>query len=145
MSRFRPSKYKTVPLLNTSALPDMVFTLLFFFMIVTHIRTVPVMTQFELPTSKTLQKLEERSLLLYVMVGKDPHQIQFNSEFIDLTSLPEHLQAWKDSIDPDERGEMTAVLKIDKNTPMHIVYQIKRCLREEKILTLHYSGVKLTS
>ncbi|MDR1682612.1 MAG: biopolymer transporter ExbD [Candidatus Symbiothrix sp.] len=140
MSRFRSSKRKEVPELNTASLPDLVFSLLFFFMIVTSMRTVPVMTQFDLPAAETLQKLEEKSLLLYVMVGKNTDKIQLNSEFIGLDEMPDRLQAIKKDLPASDREQLTAVLKIDKDTPMRVVSEIKRNLQEARVLTLHYSA-----
>jgi len=142
MSRFKASNPREMPELNTAALPDMVFTLLFFFMIVTSMRTVPVMTQFDLPTAETLQKLEEKSLLLYVMVGKDPNTVQVNSSFVALDEIQNRVHEIKNELSESDRTQLTAVLKIDQNTPMGVVRQIKNQLRAEKVLTLHYSAEK---
>ncbi|GHU74459.1 biopolymer transporter ExbD [Bacteroidia bacterium] len=142
MSRFRSSKRHEVPELNTASLPDLVFSILFFFMIVTSMRTVPVMTQFDLPASEMVQKLEEKSLLLYVMVGKNTEQIQLNSNFIPLDEMPSRLQEIKKDLPASDQAQLTAILKIDKNTPMRVVHEIKQNLREARILTLHYSADK---
>jgi len=69
MSRFRKNGRRSVPSLNTTALPDLIFTLLFFFMMVTNMRTVPVLTQYQLPAAAELQQLKEKSLLVWIMVG----------------------------------------------------------------------------
>ncbi|GHV55782.1 biopolymer transporter ExbD [Bacteroidia bacterium] len=141
MSRFRTSASREVPGINTASLPDMVFTLLFFFMIVTNMRTVPVMTQFNLPTVEELQKLEEKSLIVYVMVGKDT-PIQLNSEFVGLEEMPARLEALSNDIAEEDRGRQIAVLKIDKDIPMGLVNDIKQNLRRAGILTIHYSAEK---
>ena len=39
MGRFNRTGRRTMPTLNTSSLPDLIFTLLFFFMIVTTMRS----------------------------------------------------------------------------------------------------------
>ncbi|GHT42683.1 biopolymer transporter ExbD [Bacteroidia bacterium] len=144
MSRFRKTGPREVPVLNTASLPDMVFTLLFFFMIVTNIRTVPVMTQLNLPTAAELQKLEEKSLIVYVMVGQGT-PIQLNSDFVTLEEMPAHLQAIKAAVPEEDHGKMIAVLKIDKDVPMGLVNDIKQNLREAHILTVHYSADKKRS
>ncbi|GHT00014.1 biopolymer transporter ExbD [Bacteroidia bacterium] len=144
MSRFRKTEPRTVPVLNTASLPDMVFTLLFFFMIVTNIRTVPVMTQFNLPSAVELQKLEEKSLIVYVMVGKGT-PIQLNSNFITLEEMPAHLKTIQAAVPEEDQGKMIAVLKVDKDIPMGMVNDIKQNLREAHILTIHYSAEKKRS
>ena len=141
MSRFRPSYHREVPSITTASLPDMIFTLLFFFMIVTNMQTVPVMTQFNLPTAEELQKLEEQSLIVYVMVGKNT-PIQLNTHFISLEEIPTHLETLVNDTPPENRGKLIAVLKIDKDIPMGLVNDIRQNLREAGILTIHYSAQK---
>jgi biopolymer transport protein ExbD len=151
MSKFRKSASREVPALNTASLPDLIFTILFFFMIVTNMRSVPVMTQFELPTATELQKLKEKSLLIYIMVGKSQGSnstksanihIQLNSNFVSLEEMPEHLQNLKKKVPAEEQEKMVTVMKIDKDIPMGLVNDIKQNLREAKILTIHYSVEK---
>ena len=141
MSRFRTSTRREVPGINTASLPDMIFTLLFFFMIVTNMRTVPVMTQFNLPTAEEMQKLEEQSLIVYVMVGQDT-PIQLNSDFIGLEEMPARLDALVNNVPQENREKLIAVLKIDKDISMGLVDDIKQNLRQAGILTIHYSAQK---
>ena len=141
MSRFRTSTRREVPSINTASLPDMIFTLLFFFMIVTNMRTVPVMTQFNLPMAQELQKLEEQSLIVYVMVGQNT-PIQLNSDFISLEEVPAHLETVINNVSQENRGKLIAVLKIDQDVPMGLVNDIKQHLRQAGILTIHYSAQK---
>ena len=142
MSRFRTSVSREVPGINTAALPDLIFTLLFFFMIVTNMRTVPVMTQFNLPAVEELQKLEAKSLLVYVMVGRDVDKIQLNSDFVSLEEMPARLEALKNELPTEEQDKRVAVLKIDQTIPMGLVNDIKQNLRQSGILILHYSAEK---
>jgi biopolymer transport protein ExbD len=131
-----------VPGINTASLPDMIFTLLFFFMIVTHIQTVPVRTPVELPTATELQKLEERAPMVYVIVGLDA-PIQLNSTFVTLEEMPARLEMLRNQT--AEADRRTAVLKIDRDVPMGRVNDIKQALREAGILTIHYSAGKSRS
>jgi biopolymer transport protein ExbD len=151
MSKFSRSDTREVPALNTASLPDLVFTILFFFMIVTNMRTVPVMTQFELPEAAELDRLEEKSLIVYIMVGKEQGTadkgtgttIQLNSDFVSLNEMPARLQDLKKEISTEEQEKMIAVMKIDKNVPMGLVNDIKQTLRDAKIVKLHYSAEKI--
>lgn len=142
MSRFRRKASREVPGINTASLPDMIFTLLFFFMIVTHIQTVPVRTPVELPTATELQKLEERAPMVYVIVGLDA-PIQLNSTFVTLEEMPARLEMLRNQT--AEADRRTAVLKIDRDVPMGRVNDIKQALREAGILTIHYSAGKSRS
>jgi biopolymer transport protein ExbD len=150
MSKFRKFERREVPALNTASLPDLIFSILFFFMIVTNMRSVPVMTQWEAPTATELQKLEEKSLIVYIMIGKpqgnsdkyDAVLIQLNSDFVPLHQIPEQLQTLKKKVPVEEQEKMVTVMKVDKNTPMGLVNDIKQNLREAGILTIHYSAEK---
>ena len=65
-----------MPELNTSSLPDLIFAFLFFIMMVTSIREVTPKVAFQnLPTA-TLTKLEEKSLVSFIYVGKPIPELQ---------------------------------------------------------------------
>jgi biopolymer transport protein ExbD len=146
MSRFRKSGQKETPPLNTAALSDLIFTSLFFFLIVTHFRPVAVMTQLELPTATELQKLEEKSLVIYIMVGhkqdnpSGDYDIQLNSGFVQLEEIPATLEKLKENVSPEEQAKRIVVMRIDKDVPMGLVNDIKKILREANLLTIYYSA-----
>ena len=142
MSRFSRSESREVPALNTASLPDMIFTTLFFFMIVTHIRTLPVMIPVEVPTVAELQKLNEKKLLVYIIIGKEK-RIQLNSGLVTVAEMPARLHDLKKEIPAEDQGKVVAILKIDKDVPMGLVYDVKQALRQSHILTLHYSAGKI--
>lgn len=148
MSRFRKT-HREVPSLNTTSLPDLIFTLLLFFMLVVNMRSVPVLTQVQLPTTKELQKLKEKSSLIYIVVGKcvnnEPEEcppIQLNNDFTSLDAMPEQLINLKNQAEPEERNKIVVVLRVDKNTPMGIVNDVRRILREQNLLTVYYAAEK---
>ena len=152
MSRFRKNGRRKVPALNTAALPDLIFTLLFFFLLVTNMRSVPVLTQVQLPNASELQKLKEKSLLIHVLIGKsheenpeDVFEIQLNSELIALEDMPVRLQAIKDEMNPEEQNQSVVLFKIDKEAPMGLVNDIRQNLREAQLQTVYYTVEKSRS
>ena len=70
MGKFNKTGKREMPALNTSSLPDLIFTLLFFFMIVTTMREVTLKVQFTLPQGTELEKLEKKSLVTFIYVGE---------------------------------------------------------------------------
>jgi biopolymer transport protein ExbD len=146
MSRFRKSGKREVPMLNTSALPDLIFTCLFFFMIVTHFRPVSVMVQLELPVAAELQKLKEKSLLVYVIIGhkqgntSSSYDIQLNSRFVGLEGMPAALENLQEAVVPEDRHKQVVVMRVHKDVPMGLVGDIKTMLKESGLLTIHYSA-----
>ena len=70
MSKFKKKK-KGVPAVNTAALPDIVFMLLFFFMVTTTMRETSLQIEPPtLPTATEVKKLEHKSLVTTIYVGK---------------------------------------------------------------------------
>ena len=66
MGKFNKGGKKGMPELNTSSLPDLIFTMLFFFMIVTTMREVTLKVQFKSPQATELEKLEKKSLVTFI-------------------------------------------------------------------------------
>ena len=61
---------RSVPTLNTSSLPDLIFTVLFFFMVVTHMRQVTLKVRFRVPQGTELTRLTKKSAVSYVYIGR---------------------------------------------------------------------------
>ena len=70
MGKFNKTGKRGMPELNTSSLPDLIFTMLFFFMIVTTMREVTLKVQFKVPQATELEKLEKKSLVSFIYIGK---------------------------------------------------------------------------
>ncbi|MDH8700908.1 biopolymer transport protein ExbD [Dysgonomonadaceae bacterium PH5-43] len=143
MSRFRKSAKREVPGLSTAALPDLIFTILFFFMIVTNMRPVSIKAEFELPEATEFEKLTEKNSIVYIMVGKQKDNlsvetIQLNSDFVSLEELPLALDSIK-QIEDFDYEQAVVVLKADKDSQMHLIHNIKQHLRDAQLLTVHYS------
>ena len=69
MGKFNKTGKRGMPTLNTSSLPDLIFTLLFFFMIVTTMREVSLKVKFQVPQGTELEKLEKKSLVTFIYIG----------------------------------------------------------------------------
>ena len=143
-----------MPELNTSSLPDLVFAFLFFIMMVTTIREVTPKVSFSnLPTATELTKLEEKSLVTFIYVGKPNKEyremygsnsaIQLNDQVTqNPTAVYSYLKQSQSKIKDERRNLMQVSLKADKDTKMNIVSQIKEELRRADARNLSYSARK---
>ena len=143
-----------MPELNTSSLPDLVFAFLFVIMMVTTIREVTPKVSFSnLPTATELTKLEEKSLVTFIYVGKPNKEyremygsnsaIQLNDQVTqNPTAVYSYLKQSQSKIKDERRNLMQVSLKADKDTKMNIVSQIKEELRRADALNLSYSARK---
>ncbi|WP_298525429.1 biopolymer transporter ExbD [uncultured Porphyromonas sp.] len=154
MGKFSKSGGREMPELNTSSLPDLVFAFLFFIMMVTTIREVTPKVSFsDLPTATELTKLEEKSLVTFIYVGKPNKEyremygtnsaIQLNDQVTqNPTAVYSYIKQAQTKIKDARRNLMQVSLKADKGTKMNIISQIKEELRRADALNLSYSARK---
>ncbi|MBR6264307.1 MAG: biopolymer transporter ExbD [Prevotella sp.] len=153
----RDDKRHELPALNTSSLPDLIFTVLFFFMIVTTMRSVPVKVSYNTPEGYQLSKFKKKPTTVYVMIGHpvgkkagsvadDRYVVQVNDKIVKTDQVAAVVAAIKEQLLPDEQDEMTVILKVDEHVPMGIVTDVKMALRKADALKIHYSATnkKLT-
>ena len=150
MSKFRKSGGKELPPISTASLPDIVFMLLFFFMVSTTMREVTLKVKMKLPNATELSKLEKKSLVSYIYIGepipmyqktfgKAP-RIQLNDQFESVENVQDFIIAEREVRDEAEQPFMVTSLKIDDNTKMGIVNDVKQELRKSAALNINYSS-----
>ena len=155
MSKFRKNDSKELPPISTASLPDIVFMLLFFFMVSTTMREVTMMVQIHLPEATELSKLEKKSLVSYIYVGT-PHRqfqnvfgseprIQLNDQFANVSDIIDYVTNERETRDEADVPFMITSLKVDEFTKMGIVTDIKQELRKASALHINYSSRKRTT
>jgi len=152
MSKFRKKGKKGQPAVNTASLPDIVFMLLFFFMVTTVMRETTLKVENITPKATEVQKLEKKSLVAYIYVGKPVRnlqsafgtapRIQLNDAFKTVDDIPLFVEMEKESRDEAEQNKITWSLKVDAKTKMGIVTEVKQALRKVNALKLNYSTKK---
>ena len=140
------------PEISTASLPDIVFMLLFFFMVTTSMRDSTVMVRTKVPSATEIKKLQKKSLVSYINVGPplpkyqaifgaEP-RIQLNDQFATIDEIQQFIVSEREKKKEYERPQMTTSLKIDADTKMGIVSDIKQALREANALKINYSTRK---
>jgi biopolymer transport protein ExbD len=150
MSRFRPGKKKTLPQIQTSSLPDCIFLLLFFFMVTSVLRQTNIKIIVQTPQVTEIKKLEKKSLVSYIFVGRPLPQlqavygteprIQLNDAFATTDDIRDFISSEREQMNDIEQKQMTVSLRIDKDTKMGIVSEIKQELRKASALKINYSA-----
>lgn len=155
MSKFnRKGKKKDAPGISGGALPDIVFMILFFFMVSTTMKEQELKIQVRVPDATELTKLKKKSLVSYIYVGRplrnyakiygSEPRIQLNDAFKKVKEIPDYVAAEREARDENERPFMTTSLKIDYEVKMGIVTDIKQELRKANALKINYSSKKGT-
>jgi biopolymer transport protein ExbD len=150
MGKFNKSGGREMPELNTSSLPDLVFAILFFFMMVTSMREVTLKVQFQVPQATELQKLEKKSLVTFIYVGKPQQEfiakmgsetrLQLNDKFAEISEVGAYIGQEKSSMKEEDQPFMTVSIKGDKDTKMGVITDLKQALREAYALKISYSA-----
>jgi len=146
-------KKKTVGAISTASLPDIVFMILFFFMVSTTMREVEMMVELtgkDLPKASEIKKLEKKSLVSYIYIGKPMKKyesqygteprIQLNSQFAELSDIQGFILDERQKRDESEVPFMTTSLKVHTKTQMGIISDVKQKLREASALKINYSA-----
>ena len=139
LSLFRRSSHD-MPGLNPASMPDLIFTVLFFFMIVTHMRHDDVKVRYEVPAGTEVQKLQQKSAVINVYVSAS--QIQVNSQVTDLDHLAGLIEAERKKLSEENAERLTVSLKADKHTPMGVIADVKEALQRSFALRINYSGTE---
>ena len=149
MSKFNKGEKRGMPELNTSSLPDLVFSILFFFMCITHMREDNPLVFVNTPRADQVVKLENKSLVTTVLVGRPKDKkygvesrIQFNDDFLELENVVPKMTQARQSMKEADQPKMQVSMKIDKDTKMGIVTELKTQLRKAQTLKISYSAKK---
>lgn len=149
MGKFKKSGSKELPEISTASLPDIVFMLLFFFMVSTTMREVELNVDVMVPSAKEIIKLEKKDLVSNIYVGipmrqfaktmgTEP-QIQLNDQFATVDDIQAFISTEREARKEELRNKLTTSLKVDQYTKMGIIIDIKQELRKASSLKLNYS------
>jgi biopolymer transport protein ExbD len=150
MAKFRKNVSKEVPSVSTASLPDIVFMLIFFFMVTTTIKEVTLMVKNEKPEATEVSKLERKSLVTYIYVGvpmpayqskfgTEP-RLQLNDAFATLEDIQSYVVQERELMREDQRQLMTVSIKGDANCQMGVIIDVKQELRKSQALRISYSA-----
>ena len=155
MSRFNKDGGREMPEMNTSSLPDLIFSILFFFMMVTTMREVTLKVKIDKPRGTQLEKLARKSATSFIYMGKPMSamdgsgtRVQVNDK---LLSNDENFSNIVTQYILDEQGMLaqsdkpffTVSLKVDHDTPMGFITDLKQVLRKAYALKIVYSANKM--
>ena len=150
MAKFRKEGKKEVPQVSTSSLPDIVYMLIFFFMITTTMRDVELKVKSSpLPKASEIQKLEHKALVSSIYIGAPrdtklgtESRIQLDDAFATTEQIPDWIQKERDSRNPADIPLLTTALKVHKDTRMGIVTDVKQELRKVSAFRINYTTLK---
>ena len=152
MAKFSKKRGKSDPKVSTASLPDIIFMLLFFFMVVTVLRDSEVKVTNNVPQATELTKLEKKSLVNFLLIGKPltkfqatygtKPRLQLGDKFADIAEIPLYLEKHRSTVPEKQRPGITTSLKVDGDVTMGVVTDVKTELRKSGQLKINYSAKK---
>ena len=150
-SHFKSKRSKKKPEISTASLPDIIFMLLFFFMVVTVLRDAEMRLSVKVPQATQLTKLEEKSLVNHIYIGRPIEKyrevygtkprIQLADQIVDgPENIPLFLEKHKVKVPESRHPLITTSLRVDGSVTMGIVQDVKTMLRKQGQLRVNYSA-----
>ncbi len=152
MSKFNKKKNAEVPAVNTASLPDIVFMLLFFFMVATVMRDDELQIENQLPKANQVEKLAEKKKVVTIYIGKPSPNftkqygisevIQLGDKISPLSDVQTYVNTKRNAMDEDDKDEMMVSLKVDQNSQVGILTDVKQELRDALALKISYTSIE---
>ena len=143
---------REVPAMSTTSLPDVVYIILFFFMLSTSMRDQELLVHYKVPEATEVQKLEKKSLVSYIHIGQPTlamqekfgtaPRIQLNDSYKTTKDILDFVAGERDQLSEVDRALMTICLKADVKTKMGIITDVKQELRRANALKISYASSK---
>lgn len=148
MGKFNKGKTRGLPALSTASLPDIIFMLLFFFMVATTMKEVDMQVDVKKPGASQAEELEEKDNVDFIYVGfpidaaegTEP-RIQLDDQLaLDYSQV----KPWKLSKAREGKTvfDIVTSLKVHEDVGMRVISNIKESLREIDAVKINYSADK---
>ena len=146
-----------VPSLNVASMPDLIFTVLFFFMIVTHMRSDEVKVRLEVPAGHEVKKLAGHPAVVNIYIGRSQRSevrgeripkeqewlVQLNGDIVLPAEIPARIGEIRGKLSAENAEHLTVSLRADRHAPMGLVSDVKQALQKSYALKINYSATEL--
>lgn len=143
MSAHFKKKTKTKQEIPTTAMPDIVFMLLIFFMVTTVLREVTLLVKVDFTKAENIQKIDQKRLVSYIYIGPErlsgnrygDTKVQIDDQMISDVQAIRNIMYDKLL----EQPKLIVSLRIDQKSEMGLVTDVKEELRKAGTLRINYS------
>ncbi len=143
MAHFKKKQAGSKQEIPTSAMPDVVFMLLFFFMVTTVLREVTLKVRIDLTEAGNIEKIEEKRLVSYIYIGPeklDNNQLGEDKIQIDDAIVSDIASIRKLMYDKLlEEPRMIVSLRVDKDSEFGVLTDVQEELKQASALRVNYS------
>lgn len=143
MAHFQKKQAKTSQEVPTSAMPDVVFMLLIFFMVTTVMREVELQVQIDYTEAENIEKIEQKRLVSYIYIGPErlggnrvgETRVQIDDALVDEMGAIRNIMYDK----LIEQPKLIVSLRVDSDSEFGVVTDVQQELRHAGTLRINYS------
>lgn len=149
MKIFRARNHE-IPALNTASMPDLIFSILFFFMLVVHMRKTNVHVKYQVPMATEVSRMYNNSNIQYVYIGRpinnlgeivgDNIVVQLNDHITTIPKIKNYLVELSNALPPEQRKQLSISIKADRKVDMGTIIDLKQSLREANVLNVNFTA-----
>lgn len=143
MAHFQKKQARSKQEVPTSAMPDVIFILLFFFMVTTVLREVTLQVRVNLTQAENIEKIEEKRLVSYIYIG--PERLQNNQLGEDKVqiddSIVEDIGAIRTLMYDKlrEQPRLIVSLRVDETSEFGLLTDVQEELKKASTFRINYS------
>lgn len=142
MAHFKKKQAGTKQDVPTSAMPDVVFMLLFFFMVTTVLRETSLLVRVNLAQAENIEKIEEKRRLSYVYIGPErlPNGLGEDKVQID-DAIVEDIGAIRNIMYDKlvEQPKLIVSLRVDESSQFGLLTDVQEELKQAGTFRVNYS------
>lgn len=139
-----------IPTLNTASLPDLIFSILFFFMLVVHMRKATVHVKYQVPMATELSRMYNNSSIQHIYIGRPINKlgkvesnkmvVQLNDNITTISEIKKYLIQLSAVLPPEQRKQLSVSIKADRHADMGMIMDLKQALREANVLNINFTA-----
>ena len=137
MAKFRKKEKIRTTKISTASLPDIVFLLLFFFMVSATMKEKEDLVETDIPVAVNITSAEQKTLVKTLTIGNPKnslhgtaHVISDGSKFIELHQVGQWVHEKRNEIPDYNKHKMIIVIKSDEGVKMGLIGDIQQELRK---------------
>ena len=149
MSKFNRSTGKRQTKISTASLPDIVFMMLFFFMVTATIKSEKEIVKTEEPRAREITAADKKILVKELIIGKplsandgSEYRIVADDRYLSLGQIKQWVNAKRDELPEYYKDQLIVMLKADKSVKMGFIGDVQQELRESQARKVLYRALQ---
>lgn len=136
--------------ISTASLPDIVFLLLFFFMVTATIKTKEERLKIDYPKAQSVTATEQKRLVKEISIGVpgdgrpgSQPLVEVDGHPISLEQLPQWVEAQRASLPEVQRASLIVMLKADEHVSMGLITDVQERLKMAQVRRILYRTLEV--